>query len=63
MHLVWQGEITPTLLADLMGSATRGAVEVRPDDGAAYTVWIQRCWFDVARGRMVVHLRERGMAA
>lgn len=61
--LVWQGEISAGLLANLMRSGSEGEVQVRPADGAALAVWIQRCWFDVGRGRMVVQLRERGLAA
>ena len=61
--LVWRGEITPTLVADLMRSGSRGEVRVQPSDGEGRSVWIQRCWFDVGENRMVVQLRERGLAA
>lgn len=61
--LVWLGEMSPVLLADLMRHGARGAVSVRPDGGDARSVWIQRCWFDVEHGRMVVHLLERGLPA
>lgn len=61
--LVWQGEITPTLLSDLMRSGSCGPLPVQSDGGETRPAWIQRCWFDVERGRMVVHLLDRKMVA
>lgn len=61
--LVWQGEITPTLLSDLMRSGSGGPVAVEHPQGEPHPVWIQRCWFDVERGHMTVHLVDRRMAA
>lgn len=57
--LLWLGEMTPDLLADLMRSGSHGAVRVRSVDGEAQEVWIQRCWYDVEEGKMVVQLHER----
>jgi hypothetical protein len=59
----WHGEMTVELLAHLMSAASHGPVDVQPKGEAARTVWIQRCWFDVPAGRMVVRLRERGLPA
>ena len=61
--LVWRGEMTPTLLSDLMRAGSEGTVHVRHDRGPEQPVWIQRCWFDLERGRMIVHLLDRGMPA
>jgi hypothetical protein len=61
--LHWHGEMTVELLAQLMSAASHGPVAVQPQGEAARTVWIQRCWFDVPAGRMVVRLRERGLPA
>ena len=58
--LVWLGTMTPKLLRELMRQGARGAVRVEPSGGEAHDVWIQRCWYDVEHGRMVVHLKERG---
>ncbi len=57
--LLWLGEMTPQLLADLMRSGSHGAVRVRALDGEAHDVWIQRCWYDVEEGKMVVQLHQR----
>jgi hypothetical protein len=57
--LLWYGEMTADLLAGLMSAGSHGPVHVHPEGEAARPVWIQRCWFDVAAGRMVVQLRER----
>jgi hypothetical protein len=61
--LLWYGEMTVELLARLVSAASHGPVDVQPQGEAARTVWIQRCWFDVPAGRMVVRLRERGLPA
>ena len=61
--LVWQGPMTPTLLSDLMRAGSEGAVRVQRDRGPDHAAWIQRCWFDLERGSMVVHLLDRRMAA
>lgn len=57
--LLWLGEMTPQLLADLMRSGSDGSLRVRAPDGDAQEVWIQRCWYDVEEGKMVVQLHER----
>lgn len=61
--LVWQGEMTPTLLSDLMRSGSAGPIDVQGPDEEPRRAWIQRCWFDLDRGRLVVHLLDRGMVA
>lgn len=62
-NLVWQGDITPTLVADLMRSGSEGPVAVQHPEGDPQPAWIQRLWFDLERGRMIVHLLDRGMVA
>lgn len=59
-HALWLGAVTPTLLADLMREGASGPVQVQPEGRQAREVWIQRCWFDVAEGKMAVELRDRG---
>lgn len=61
--LVWQGEITPTLLTDLMRVGSRGPVQVQRGQGPDEEAWIERLWFDVERGRMTVHLLDRRLVA
>lgn len=61
--MTWRGELTPTLLSDLMREGSGGPVRMEDVSGAAEPVWIQRCWFDVERGRLVVQLSRRTMIA
>lgn len=66
--LVWHGDLSPDLLTDLMRAGSEGSVRVQPEPGPGRPavdgpVWIGRCWFDLDRGRMIVHLRDRSMMA
>lgn len=61
--LLWYGDMSIDLLAGLMSTASHGPVAVQPQGEPSRAVWIQRCWFDMAAGRMVVRLRERGLPA
>lgn len=61
--LVWRGRMSPTLLAGLMQAGSERPVQVQRDRGPDHAAWIQRCWFDPERERMVVHLLDRRLAA
>lgn len=61
--LTWRGDLTPTMLSDLLRAGSEGPVRMQDAAGTDKPVWIQRCWFDLARGRMVVQVLDRSMAA
>lgn len=58
--MLWLGDLTPSLLADLMREGASGPLRVQPEGSAARDVWVRQCWYDVEHKRMAVELRERG---
>lgn len=57
--VLWLGDLTASLLADLMREGAAGPLRMQPEGSDARDVWIRQCWYDVEEQRMAVELRER----
>lgn len=61
--LLWQGELSQDLMTDLMTLGSCRAVRIDSERLGDRDVMVQRCWYDVEQGRLVVQLRPQGMRA
>lgn len=61
--MLWQGTLSGPMLAELLSAASSGSVELDADAGGVRTAVVQRCWFDVEAGRLLIALRDHGLHA
>lgn len=61
--LLWQGELSQDLMTDLMALGSQRSVRLDSASLGERDAMVQRCWYDVERGRLVVQLRAPGMSA
>lgn len=61
--LLWQGELDEQLMAALMRIGSERSVRLDGDALGDRRAVVQRCWYDLERGRLVVQLRAPSMSA